>query len=206
MSYSMHGQVDFPLFTGARCYMMPVIQGRGESLPDRLAHYAGMIERLAIDPGEIGFLTIDESMVVAGASQRGYGSGDRAIHTEACLSETGASWGPSRPTWGRVSNVMLDPDLRALIANSIDETCMIWDAEVRDTTPDGDLSARVTEFPRHSGRMMKSGEVVNIGIWTPHECIPQRAAGPRQFIRIVGSGVHGRDPGFDRNDRIGTAS
>jgi hypothetical protein len=76
---------------------------------------------------------------------------------------------------------------------------MVWN-DVVDTTPDGDLSARAGEFPRETGRMMAAGELMEIGIWTPHEPIPQKVAGRRQFLRIVGSGVRGREPNFTRNE------
>lgn len=182
--------------------MMPFIQGRAETLPEAYAPYRGIVETLVLSgqDGKTGLITIDESIVKAGTSQRGYGAGERTIHTEACLSADRLSWGPSpMPTWGPSPYVSLDTDTRVLIANSISDTCMIWDVEVRDTTPDGDLSERAEEFPRETGRMMKSGEVLEIGIFTPHEPIAQVEAGPRQFFRIIGTGVHGREEYFTRN-------
>ncbi len=150
-------------------------------------------------------ITIDESYVESGKSQRGYGAGDRTIHTEACVSNGEYRWGP---TWGPYTPsgpsprqaVNLEPDLRVLIANSIDDTCMLWNVDVLDTTPDGDLSMRAAEFPRETGRLMGAGEVMEIGIFTPHEPIPQRASGNRQFFRIVGKGVTGREDYFTRNE------
>lgn len=202
-------RIDFPAFTGSRCYMMPFIQGRAETIPEAYAPYREIVEKLVLagQDGKAGLITIDESIVEAGKSQRGYGAGDRTIHTEACLRADRLSWGPSpMPTWGPSPYVSLAPDTRVLIANSIPDTCMVWDIEVKDTTPDGDLSARADEFPRSSGRMMKSGEVLEIGIFTPHEPIAQVEAGPRQFFRIVGTGVTGREDYFTRNevlDRMG---
>lgn len=211
MSFSLSGQIAFPEFNALRCYMMPFIQGRPETLPDRFASYAGIVEDLVLSgqDGEMGLLTIDESHVEAGASQRGYGAGKRTIHTEACVSGPRLSWGPATPTWGPSPFVSLDPKTRVLIANSIPDTCMVWDVEVEDTTPDGDLSHRADEFPRSNGKMMQSGEVLEIGIFTPHEPIAQVEAGPRQFFRIVGTGVTGREDYFTRNevlDRMGITS
>jgi hypothetical protein len=212
MTVKSSGQMAFPTYTGARCYMIPFIQGRAESLPEAYAGYGDVVERFALpgQEGELGLITIDESMVAAGASQRGYGAGDRTIHTEACLRESLLTWGPSSPTWGDGPGfVELERETRVLIANSIPDTCMIWDLDVEDTTADGDLSARAAEFPRTSGRMMAAGEVVEIGIFTPHEPIAQAEAGPRQFFRIVGKGVHGREEYFTRNPvlekRVGLA-
>ncbi len=208
MTYQVRGQIIFPKFTGARCYMMPFIQGRGDSLPDEYKAYADIVENLAFsgEEGQIGLITIDESFVEAGKSQRGYGTGERTIHTEACVAEGRMTWGPSpKPTWGEYTPggprmvAELDRDLRVLIANSIADTCMVWDVKVEDTTPDGDLSMRAHEFPRETGRMMGAGELMEIGIFTPHEPITQRESGNRQFLRIVGKGVHGREPHFTRN-------
>lgn len=211
MTYNLRGNIDFPEFSGARCYMMPFIQGRPESLPEKFRQYADIVEKftLAEEAGMLGHITIDESYVEAGSSQRGYGEGERTLHTEACRSpEAILTWG--RPTWGPVKDdgpspfiVYLDPDVRAIIANSVSDTCMVWDKDVLDTTPDGDLSMRADEFPRSSGRMMKAGEAMEIGIFTPHECINQQGSGNRQFFRIIGSGVHGRESYFTRNPIIG---
>jgi hypothetical protein len=46
---------------------------------------------------------------------------------------------------------------------------------------------------------MKAGEVHEIGILTPHESLPVMADFNRQFLRIVGSGVHGREEYFTQN-------
>ena len=204
MTFQSRGNIIFPKFTKARCYMMPFIQGRAESLPKEFLPYADIVEANAFEgqAGEIGLITIDESHVDAGKSQRGYGSGDRTIHTEACLAEGKLRWGGPSPSWGRDTRVLLEPDLRVLIANSIEDTCMVWDVNVEDTTPDGDLSMRADEFPRSSGRMMGAGELMEIGIFTPHEPIPQKQSGNRQFFRIVGKGVHGRDTYFTRNENL----
>jgi hypothetical protein len=199
MTYQLRGNVLFPKFTGARCYMMPFVQGRPESLPDAYKSYADIVENFSVpgQDGQIGLITIDESYVEAGKSQRGYGAGNRTIHTEACLEKGVARWGS---TWSSSQAVKLDPDVRVLIANSIADTCMIWNVAVEDTTPDGDLSMRENEFPLHTGRLMAAGELMEIGIFTPHEPIVQKESGNRQFFRIVGTGVHGRDDYFTRNE------
>lgn len=208
MTYRTVGNIIFPKFTGVKCYMMPFIQGRPESLPVGYQSYAEIIEQLVLpgQEGEIGLITIDESFVESGKSQRGYGAGERTIHTEACVADGihrwgGPMWGPYEPSGPSPRMIVrLEPDLRVLIANSLDNTCMLWNVDVVDTTPDGDLSERAHEFPRETGRMMAAGEVMEIGIFTPHEPIPQPHSGNRQFFRIVGKGVHGRDDYFTRNE------
>ena len=201
MTYKLAGNIDFPVYSGVKCYMMPFIQGVRDSLPDFLFHYGEAIERLSFDgeKGKVGFVTIDESFVNAGKSQRGYGAKERTLHTEACLSENLVSWGPS---WGSDSGIFLEPTVRAKIVNSIDDTCMVWNSDVFDTTADGDLSERADQFPRSAGKMMKAGEVFDIGIWTPHECIEQVESGFRQFMRVVGNGVKNVGPNFTVNPKV----
>lgn len=41
-----------------------------------------------------------------------------------------------------------------------------------------------------------------MSIFTPHECIKQTKSGNRQFIRIVGEGVEGREDYFTVNPLI----
>jgi hypothetical protein len=87
-----------------------------------------------------------------------------------------------------------------LIANSIEDTCRVWDDVIEmSPTIDGDLSAYIDRYPEETGRLMKAGEVANISIFTPHECVVQKRSGVRQFFRIVGVGVTGREEYFTIN-------
>lgn len=192
---------QFPKFSGARCVMMPIVQGDPRTLPPELKGYSDFVERNALERGSIGFLTVDESHVQEGRSQRGYGSSDRTLHTEACRGDGYLSWGP--PSWGGSHRVTLAPATRVIISNSVDDTCMVWDAEETEITRDGDLGHVAHKYPRETGRMLKSGEISEIGIFTPHECIPQMKSGPRQFVRLVGVGVVGRERHFTRNPILG---
>lgn len=200
MTANIIGSVEFPDFSGAMCYMMPFIQGDPDSLPSYLKGYSEVVESMTLEVGEVGYMTVDERYVHAGKSQRGYGSKERTLHTEACRTKTGLyTWG--RPTWGGTS-VYLDSDLEVLLANSVDNTCMVWDADVSDTSEDGDLGHLSDLFPRESGIMMKMGDVARMGIYTPHECINQNHSGNRQFVRVVGNGLTGMDEKFTKNPII----
>lgn len=192
-------QFSFPQVSGLRCHMMPILQGDSGSLPAIFAPYAGFVDEFVLQKGQIGLLTIDESFVEVGKSQRGYGKGSRTLHTEACRAPEGMSWGPSPPHWGGSPRVLVDPDTKILIANSVDDTCMVWDAEEEDITPDGDLGDLAYKYPRDQGRMLKAGRVAQIGVRTPHECIPQKESSFRQFVRLVGVGVTGREDHFTTN-------
>ena len=193
------GSISFPEYSGVRCLMMPFIQGDPGSVPREYKSYDDVIESLAIETGRIGYLTIDESFVEAGSPQRGYRARHgRAIHTEAGLiSDRVYCWG------GRV-NVRLDRDVQILIANSVDDSCAIWDTEHRETSEDGDIGFASASYPYCDTELVKSGDVHRLGVLTPHESLPVTSSTRRQFVRVVGSGVHGREDYFTPNHLVRT--
>lgn len=215
------GTITFPEFSGARCLMMPYIQGDPMSVPDTLAAYRPIIESSVIRRGDIGYLTIDESVATQGTPHRGArAKHGRALHTEAgrdpvqlwCWGGgSGYGWGSSKPTPPLSTPkpspvppptkraVTLDRDVTILLANSIDNTCAVWDAEQEDTSDDGDIGYLADLYPYETATILKAGEMVHIGILTPHESLPVRDTSPRQFVRIVSAGVHGREPYFTDN-------
>lgn len=62
-----------------------------------------------------------------------------------------------------------------------------------------DFTGKEAEYPEKLGVMLKAGEVAKISIFTPHECISQKHSGKRQFFRVVGKGVTGREDYFTVN-------
>lgn len=194
--------ISFPTYNGIRCLMMPYIQGEPDSVPERYrCGYEDILERLVIEPGEIGFLTIDESHVVQGEPHRGARARfGRALHTEAGKHpERMFQWGGS---WGSSATVNLEPDVRILISNNIDNSCAVWDAEHPDTSLDGDIGDQAKRYPYSDATFMKAGEVFEIGILTPHESMPIYNEVKRQFLRIVSKGVHGRESYFTQNELV----
>lgn len=192
--------IQFPDFTGVKCNMMPFIQGNPDSLPETLSPYRDIIASLYLQKGEVGFLTIDESYVTSGKSQRGYGASQRCVHVEvgqAYAKGAMAHWGGGY--WGGRPNVYVEDTTEVIISNSLDGTCRYWDVVDLSYTVDGDLSEYLDRYPEHTGVMLSAGEVAKIGVFTPHECVPQKHSGNRQFFRIVGSGVRGREPYFTTN-------
>lgn len=190
--------IKFPEFSGLRCLMMPYIQGDPSSVPDKYRAYADIIRRAAIRPGDIGYLTIDESIAEAGKPHRGKRAKfDRALHTEAGMLYGRAGWG--RPAWGGKHTVTLDRGVQVLLANNLDDSCALWDAEHADTSIDGDIGYAAADYPYATATMMRAGDVHRIGIFTPHESLPVKQTVQRQFLRIVSSGVHGREDYFTIN-------
>lgn len=198
------GEIAFPTFTGVRCLMMPYVQGDPDSVPAPYAGYRAIVASICVRRGDIGFLTIDESIAVAGKPHRGMRARhSRALHTEAGLLRGVAHWGDV-PTWGGRINVTLDRDVRILLASNMGGTCAVWDAEHEDTSPDGDIGHCAAEYPYLDARFLRAGEVGEIGIFTPHESLPVKRDTHRQFLRIVGSGVYGREDYFTTNPLMST--
>lgn len=195
-------QITFPEFTGARCLMMPFIQGDSKSLPEQYQPYAQIINNNYLQKGEIGLLTIDESFIEKGKTQRGYNNAgiNRNVHIEVGQCEAGNRWGGGgTSTWGGGYKTLLEDSTEVLIANSINDTCRLWDTKDFSYTKDGDLSHVIDKYPEHTGVMLKAGELAKISIFTPHECIEQKEDSKRQFIRIIGKGVTGREDHFTIN-------
>ena len=194
--------ISFPNFEGVRCLMMPYVQGEPRSVTDDYASYRDIISSIYIDKGDIGFLTIDESPVIAGSPHRG----DKAKHGRALHTEAGRlpgriyKWGGGG--WGKRHFVTLDRDVRILLANNLDDSCAIWDTQHEDTSDDGDIGHVADDYPYETALFMKAGEVHKIGILTPHESLPVRKDFNRQFLRIVSSGVHGREKYFTENPLV----
>lgn len=190
--------INFPKFLGVRCLMMPYIQGDSSSVPDEYASYNEIIDSIFIKNGDIGYLTIDESFTSKGKPHRGARARtNRALHTEAGL----------RPgkiyAWGGLSDmVTVDGNVEVLLANSIDDSCALWDAHHENTSIDGDIGHVSAQYPYKDAIMMKAGEVHKIGIFTPHESLPAKQDAKRQFLRILSAGVHGREPYFTINSKM----
>jgi hypothetical protein len=189
--------VAFPRFSGIRCLMMPYIQGDPSSIPEIYAPYKDIVATVFLKKGDIGFLTIDESLAVQGTPHRGaHAKYDRAIHTEAGKHPRDGAF---QWAWGTANRVTLDRDVRILLANNLDGSCAVWNAEHEDTSIDGDIGHVADMYPYSGAVLMRAGEVHEIGILTPHESIPVKRDFDRQFLRIVGSGVHGREEYFTKN-------
>jgi len=198
-------KITFPKPTGIKCNMMPFIQGDSNSLPDEYQSYAEIIDNNTLEKGEIGFLTIDESFVEGGSSQRGYNSSDceRNVHIEVGIKNNKNRWGSGTTNhWGGKLETLLEDSTQVLIANSISDTCRVWDTIEKTETEDGDLSHIIDKYPENTGELIKSGDMVKMSIFTPHECIDQKESSFRQFFRIVGKGVSGREPYFTVNPKV----
>jgi len=199
--------INFPNFSGVRCLMMPFIQGEPSSVPSMYAAYNDIISNTFFKRGNIGFLTIDESFVQAGQPHRGARAKfGRALHTEAGKDPNqNYRWG-SGGGWGKAPHrVTLDRDVKIILSNNIDDSCAIWDSTHENTSEDGDIGYAANVYPYVDATFLKAGEVHEIGILTPHESLPVQESCNRQFLRIISSGVHGREEYFTQNPFVAFA-
>ena len=194
--------IPFPEFSGIRCLMMPYIQGESDSVPSIYDPYKEIVDTVFLQKGDVGFLTIDESVVSAGKPHRGRRAKcARALHTEVGRDPNKLyCWGGGG--WGEKHLVTLDRDAEILLANNLDDSCAVWNSEHEDTSLDGDIGYAATQYPYSGATFLKAGEVHRIGILTPHESLPVARTFNRQFLRIVSSGVHGREECFTRNPLV----
>lgn len=195
--------IIFPAFTGIRCLMMPYVQGDPDSVPPEFrCGYEEILGTVYAKKGDVGYLTIDESPATKGRPHRGArAQWGRALHTEAGKL---LNWGGGT-TWGGSPTVTLDRDVKVLLANSVDRSCAIWPVEHEDTSIDGDIGYAANRYPYSEAVLMRAGEVHEISILTPHESLPVAHDVNRQFLRIVGAGVHGREPYFTENPLLKAA-
>lgn len=195
-------KITFPEFKGIKCNMMPFIQGDSSTIPEEYKSYSDIIDNNFLQLGEIGYLTIEESFVKSKSSQRGFNSFgiDRNVHIEVGRKNGRNKWGSN--TWGSKDLVTLHDSTEVLIANNVDNTCMFWDQIEKRETEDGDLGEYISDYDRKNGILLKNGDLAKISIFTPHECLYQKQSGFRQFFRIVGSGVNGRESYFTTNHLI----
>lgn len=194
------GEINFPVTNNnVRCLMMPFIQGDISSIPSRFSSYFEVLKDTYLEKGDIGFLTIDESFVEEGQIHRGDRSKfKRAIHTEAgkLINHQKLGWGHP---WAGKYTTYLEPNTRVLIANNIDDSCVLFDHYHEDTSDDGDIGHCSSKYPYEDGIFMKNGEVYEMGLLTPHESLPLSKSENRKFLRIVSSGVTGREEYFTKN-------
>jgi hypothetical protein len=167
--------VTFPTPTDLSVNMMPIIMGDLVSVPDPLRGYLPLINACDFEPGTTVYLTVQESQVASGASQRRGG-----IHTEGFnpdgLSELygGGEWGGG---WGGSKGIFMA---------SSDGACRIWNQETHDVNHHGEL--------RHDINLEEAIECEpSVLYWmtdrTPHQALPSKEEGYRQFFRLVSEDV-----------------
>ena len=173
LNYKSLGRVLFPIVKAVRINMMPFVMGDMETLPSNVRQYSDIIKACSLpesEVGKIGYLTIDESFVSAGSTQRRPG-----IHTERHPSK---SWGGGG--WGGFKGGLY-------MCSSIGNSTRIWDERIEEPGELGDCEHLRSKLG--SGSMLQAGELVWLTDATPHEAVKTNFSAIRQFFRLVTSEV-----------------
>jgi hypothetical protein len=182
-----HGQ-EFPEPRGININMMPFRMGDKSSLPEDLYQYWPMIS-LCTDRderGKIGFLTIQESQVEQGQSQRRPGlhveSPKVLMNSGGSLEEIMHPWGISLG-WRRKGGLYM--------GSNVSNSCRIWNCKLTDPEAIvGPLGS--VEHLREclgEGDIMEAGQLWWLTDLTPHESLPMEQSVHRQYFRLVTSSV-----------------
>lgn len=167
------GSVRFPTPAMRNVNMMPFIMGDPATLPLDLHPYLPIIDACGLARGRHAYLSVSESVVQAGQTQRRPG-----IHTEgtAAIGWGGGSWGGCGGTrWGGCAQGLGD------YMASTDGACRAWDCEVMTTSAHGEV-----DEPALPPVYMEPSVLYWLSDRTPHEALPSPRAGIRQWVRLVG--------------------
>ena len=228
LAYLRCWKVTFPTPQGININMMPFIMGRTFKeccLPEYLEPYWELIVACRLggnsflypkkhnELGKVGFLTIQESVVEEGSSQRRPGihtenpgrvfieeidrNGDDKADCKVCIVKGRGSSKAVENSWGRGwASIVGAFDFKGGIymASTVDDSCEIWDCQIlhdnfgREIIGDmGDIEHLRTLLPQ-SEKMMKN-RIYWLTDRTPHESLPLTKGTYRQFFRLVTSEV-----------------
>jgi len=186
------GVAEFPEPTGININMMPFILGRKDSIPAQYQHYWPLIQQCCIDESElknIGYLTIQESLVSAGESQRRQG-----LHIESPGSLTlSGAFVDQRMDWGCgiVRRDLSRVEGGIYMASNVPHSCKLYDVKIKDPA----AAAGPLGCMEHMRDLLGEGVDMEAGViyWltdaTPHEALPLESTTPRQFFRVVSSAL-----------------
>lgn len=192
VSLAVTDYVNFPTPKNLHCNMLPFILGQKSSIPEEYHQYYPLIEKCPIEEpqhGKVCYLTIHESLVEPGSSQRRPG-----IHTEGYLQQIPSctrlpAWHP----WGMGVTGSFTGGI--FMASNVDDSSRIWNARLpRQPSAAlgvgcdlehlrGILNSSVQPF------VPKAGDLCWITDATPHESLPVEVGTYRQFFRVVTSEV-----------------
>ncbi len=161
-------KLQFPEYTGIKVNMMPIIMGDANSIPTYLHQYIDMINSCKFKKGDIVYLSIHESIVEKGDTQRRTG-----IHTDA--TKTNGWGGP----WGSIE------EDKGIYMASTDGRCKIWNCLFFDVDDHGGIISQLDA----DNELMEENTMYWLGDRTPHESLPAVSTGQRQWFRLVSPAI-----------------
>jgi len=206
-SKAARGQIQFPEPQDIKINMMPFVMGKIESLPEAYRHYWPLIERCELPPeelGKVGYLTIHESLVPAGQTQR---RGGLHIESPGNLKEPG-SFKDKRYDWG--CGIVVDDASTVkggiYMASNVSNSCRVWNAQIQDP---GSLVGNLGSLEHirdnlGEGIFMEANQLYWLTDVTPHESMPLENETRRQFFRLVTSSLSAWYPEHStKNELVG---
>lgn len=179
------GEVAFPRPVGALINMMPIITGDPQSVPSHLHGYLPLIDSTGLERGQLSYLTIHESLVLPGQTQRRPG-----VHTEgtAIYGWGGGGWGGGSPQPAPKPTPEPKPTpkpTKGIYMASSDGRCRVWDTTTREVDHHGSVLGALTAEPQ----LMAPSVMYWLTDRTPHESLPSLERQVRQFFRLVADEV-----------------
>lgn len=182
--------VQFPESQNININMLPFQLGNKDSVPEAYHHYWPIIEACQdhiaeSDLGQVAYLTIQESLVPAGQSQRRGG-----IHVESpgTLTASGEfindryNWGCGFVNWdeSRIEGGIF-------MASNVPNSCRAWNVKLTDPTQIvGALgSAEHLREQLGEGCILEANKLYWLTDLTPHESLPLEEETYRQLFRLV---------------------
>ncbi|KAJ3141902.1 hypothetical protein HK100_005816 [Physocladia obscura] len=189
--------------------MMPFVMGHTNTLPDNCKRYAKLIDacirRVSHEEDKVGYLTVQESWVEPGNTQRRPG-----LHVETPgILKLGSTFKPIMVHWGwgstdrnLVPSGSADITGGIFMASSIPDSCAIWPCVIDNVSNAGVDSLGSMEHLRaaleRASKDQDDAEVflqpANRLVWitdrTPHESLPVKRRVFRQYFRLVTSNVN----------------
>lgn len=146
---------------------MPIIMGVHDTLPNDLRCYSPMIDRCGLPHGETVYLTVYESLVLRGRTQRRSGT-----HTDATNSLGWGGWGAG-----------------GIWMASTDGDCAAWNLEL--SADDVDSHGGLVQEPAMPATKLDKNVLYQISDRTPHRSLEAKESHHRQFFRLVGPEIGG---------------
>lgn len=207
-AFRIRDVVRFPEPQGLNINMMPImLHDDGASLPDDCKGYLPLIQSILVlphRPAKVAYLTIHESLVPAGATQRRAG-----LHVERPGALAGGAGGRlSTPPTGAApyDHDYMESEYARLawglgewgtdglpvdgiyMVSSVDDSCAVYPCLISDPHEVTDAHGGLEHMRHHlpeDPRRLKAGELCWITDKTPHEALPTPEQTPRQFFRLV---------------------
>ena len=166
------GELKLPPYSGTRVMMLPIVLGHRATLPEFVSHYSWTAQRMfdMTDPahlGKVGYLTIDERLILAGRTHRRAG-----MHVDG---GNDRGWGGGGG-WASKAHGMLT------VSSHVG--CRAWAQDFDGEVGEEGSCEHLFDQLQSSGTLLGPGEVYWLDGMCVHESLAQPFDVKRQFVRL----------------------